>query len=97
MNKDIADIADIADIENIVRHNNNHKSRTYTDEEYKSISEEFLKNIENIKKSDDITKFQKHIQRTVKVSLSKSNLIYFYKALNIDNLTIKNLITKKKK
>lgn len=89
-------IADIADIENIVRHNNNHKSRTYTDEEYKSISAEFLKNIDTIKTSDDITKFQKHIQRTVKVSLSKSNLIYFYKALNIDNLTIKNLITKKK-
>jgi len=84
------------DIENIVRHNNNHKSRTYTDEEYKSISAEFLKNIDTIKTSDDITKFQKHIQRTVKVSLSKSNLIYFYKALNIDNLTIKNLITKKK-
>ena len=90
------DIADIADIENIVRHNNNHKSRTYTDEEYKSISAEFLKNIDTIKTSNDITKFQKHIQRTVKVSLSKSNLIYFYKALNIDNLTIKNLITKKK-
>ena len=46
MNKDIADIADIADIENIVRHNNNHKSRTYTDEEYKRISAEFLKNID---------------------------------------------------
>ena len=87
---------DIMDIENIVRHNNNHKNRTYTDKEYKSISEEFLKNIDNIKTSADITKFQKHIQRTVKVSLSKSNLIYFYKALNIDNLTIKNLITKKK-
>jgi ELP3 family radical SAM enzyme/protein acetyltransferase len=87
---------DIMDIENIARHNNNHKNRTYTDKEYKSISEEFLKNIDNIKTSADITKFQKHIQRTVKVSLSKSNLIYFYKALNIDNLTIKNLITKKK-
>ena len=90
------DIKNIMDIENIVRHNNNHKNRTYTDKEYKSISEEFLKNIDNIKTSADITKFQKHIQRTVKVSLSKSNLIYFYKALNIDNLIIKNLITKKK-
>jgi ELP3 family radical SAM enzyme/protein acetyltransferase len=96
MNNDNQNIADNVDIENIVRHNNNHKNRTYTDEEYKSISDEFLKNIENIKTSDDITKFQKHIQRTVKVSLSKSNLIYFYKALNIDNLNIKNLITKKK-
>ena len=96
MNKNNQNIVDNVDIENIVRHNNNHKSRTYTDEEYKSISDEFLKNIDTIKTSDDITKFQKHIQRTVKVSLSKSNLIYFYKALNIDNLTIKNLITKKK-
>ena len=55
-----------------------------------------MKSIEHIKTNDDITKFQKHIQRTLKVSLSKSNLIYFYKSLNIDNLTIKNLITKKK-
>lgn len=37
------DIMDIMDIENIARHNNNHKNRTYTDKEYKSISEEFLK------------------------------------------------------
>ena len=69
MNKDNQNIADNVDIENIARHNNNHKSRTYTDEEYTSISAEFLKNIDNIKTNDDITKFQKHIQRTVKVSL----------------------------
>jgi ELP3 family radical SAM enzyme/protein acetyltransferase len=91
----------ITDIENIVsnniiKHNNNHKNKTYTEEEYKNISTEFMKSIEHIKTNDDITKFQKHIQRTLKVSLSKSNLIYFYKSLNIDNLTIKNLITKKK-
>jgi ELP3 family radical SAM enzyme/protein acetyltransferase len=91
----------ITDIENIVsnkiiRHNNNHKNKTYTDEEYNNISGEFMKSIENIKTNEDITRFQKHIQRTFKISLSKSNLIYFYKSLNIDNLTIKNLITKKK-
>lgn len=81
---------------NIIKHNNNHKNKTYTEEEYNNISTEFMKSIEHIKTNDDITKFQKHIQRTFKISLSKSNLIYFYKSLNIDNLIIKNLITKKK-
>ena len=77
---------------NIIKHNNNHKNKTYTEEEYNNISTEFMKSIEHIKTNDDITKFQKHIQRTFKISLSKSNLIYFYKSLNIDNLIIKNLI-----
>jgi ELP3 family radical SAM enzyme/protein acetyltransferase len=41
-------------------------------------------------------RFQKHIQRTYKITLSKSNLIYFYNYLNINNLAFKKLITKKK-
>lgn len=77
-------------------HSNNHKSRTYTNEEYNTISFELTKNIENLKTPYDITKFQKNIQRSYKISLSKANLIYFYNSLGIDNLALKKLITKKK-
>jgi len=91
------------DIENICgnnslssKHSNNHKTRTYTNEEYNIVSFELNKNIENLKTAEDITKFQKHIQRSYKISLSKANLIYFYNSLDIDNLALKRLITKKK-
>ena len=78
------------------QHSNNHKLRTYTNEEYNTISFELTKNIENLKTPYDITKFQKNIQRSYKISLSKANLIYFYNSLGIDNLALKKLITKKK-
>lgn len=91
------------DIENICgnnplssKHSNNHKTRTYTNEEYNIVSFELNKNIENLKTAEDITKFQKHIQRSYKISLSKANFIYFYNSLDIDNLALKRLITKKK-
>ena len=49
----------ITDIENIVsnkivKHNNNHKNKTYTEEEYNNISGEFMKSIEDIKTNEDI-------------------------------------------
>ena len=87
------------DIENIcgnnTRHSNNHKQRFYTDKEYAIVSAEMLQQIPSLKTPDDINKFQKYIQRTHKISLSKANLIYFYNSLGIDNLPFKKLITKK--
>jgi len=88
------------DIENIcgnnTRHSNNHKQRFYTDKEYAIVSAEMLQQIPYLKTPDDITKFQKYIQRAHKISLSKANLIYFYNILGINNLPFKKLITKKK-
>lgn len=99
--EDVAGIADgIADVEGGVNrsHNNNHKSRIFADKEYEIISRELKSNIEDgrLTTSQDIMKFQKHIQRTHKITLSKANLIYFYNSLNIDNLALKKLFTKKK-
>ena len=50
----------------------------------------------NFKTNNDIHKFQKYIQRNYKITLSKANLIIFYNYLNLNNLNLKNLITKKK-
>jgi ELP3 family radical SAM enzyme/protein acetyltransferase len=88
----------IQDIENMctIKHNNYHKKTEYDDGEKEIISKELNDNIEKLKCDSDITRFQKHIQRTYKITLSKSNLIYFYNTLGIDNLAFKKLITKKK-
>lgn len=88
----------ITDIENIcsIKHNNDHKKRDFNDRDINIISKELYENINNLKCDNDIMRFQKHIQRTYKISLSKSNLIYFYNYLNINNLSFKKLITKKK-
>ena len=87
----------ITDIENIgsIKHNNDHKKRDFNDRDINIISKELYENINNLKCDNDIMRFQKHIQRTYKITLSKSNLIYFYNYLNINNLAFKKLITKK--
>jgi alanine dehydrogenase len=87
---------DIENIVNITKHSNNYKNTIYTDNEYKIVSNELISNIESLRTSEDVIKFQKNIQRKYKISLSKANLIYFYKSLNLDNNNLKNLITKKK-
>ena len=87
---------DIENIVNITKHSNNYKNTIYTDEEYKIVSNELISNIESLRTNEDVIKFQKNIQRKYKISLSKANLIYFYKSLNLDNNNLKNLITKKK-
>lgn len=88
----------ILDIENMctTKHDNYHKKTEYDDREKEIISKELNDNIEKLKCDSDITRFQKHIQRTYKITISKSNLIYFYNTLGIDNLAFKKLITKKK-
>ncbi len=87
---------DIENIVNITKHSNNYKNTIYTDEEYNIVSNELISNIESLRTNEDVIKFQKNIQRKYKISLSKANLIYFYKSLNLDNNNLKNLITKKK-
>ena len=91
------------DIENIVekkhaiiKHYNDYKNTIYTEKEYNIVSKELINNIENIQNDKDVIKFQKDIQKKYKISLSKSNLIYFYNSLNLNNINLKKLITKKK-
>jgi len=89
------------DIENVVenkinKHSNNYKNTIYTDEEYDIISKELISNINKIHNNNDVIIFLKHMQKKYKISLSKSNLIFFYKSLNLDNNNLKKLITKKK-
>jgi len=81
---------------NIIKHQNDYKNTIYTEEEYNIVSKELIENIENIQNDKDVIKFQKDIQKKYKISLSKSNLIYFYKSLNLNNSNLKKLITKKK-
>ena len=71
---------DIENIVNITKHSNNYKNTIYTDNEYKIVSNELISNIETLRTSEDVIKSQKNIQRKYKISLSKANLIYFYKS-----------------
>ena len=85
----------ITDIENL-KHSNTHKDTVFNDKEFNIIKNEFENNYLNFKTNNDIHKFQKYIQRNYKITLSKANLIIFYNYLNLNNLNLKNLITKKK-
>jgi len=84
------------DIENLIKHDNNHKDKTFNEQDYKIISEEFLDNIDNLKSNRDIIIFQKNIQKKYKITISKCNLMFFYNSLKIENIMLKKLITKKK-
>jgi ELP3 family radical SAM enzyme/protein acetyltransferase len=84
------------DIENLIKHDNNHKDKTFNEQDYKIISEEFLDNIDNLKSNSDIIIFQKNIQKKYKITISKCNLMFFYNSLKIENIMLKKLITKKK-
>ena len=85
----------ITDIENL-KHSNTHKDIVFNDKEFNIIKNEFENNYLNFKTNNDIHKFQKYIQRNYKITLSKANLIIFYNYFNLNNLNLKNLITKKK-
>ena len=84
------------DIENIIKHDNNHKNKIFNEKEYEIISREFLDKINSIDSNEDIALFQKYIQKNFKITISKCNLMFFYNSLNIDNIKLKKLITKKK-
>ena len=84
------------DIESLIKHDNNHKDKIFNETDYKIISEELLNNIDNLKSNSDIIIFQKNIQKKYKITISKCNLMFFYNSLNIENIMLKKLITKKK-
>jgi len=84
------------DIESLIKHDNNHKDKVFNEKDYKIISEELLNNIDNLKSNSDIIIFQKNIQKKYKITISKCNLMFFYNSLNIENIMLKKLITKKK-
>jgi len=84
------------DIESLIKHDNNHKDKIFNEKDYKIISEELLNNIDNLKSNSDIIIFQKNIQKKYKITISKCNLMFFYNSLNIENIMLKKLITKKK-
>lgn len=51
---------------------------------------------EDFKNITDVEKFRLNIQRKYKIVLSKPDLITIYNNLNIDDINLKNIITKKK-
>lgn len=60
------------------------------------IIEEFAKHKDQIKSKADLEKFKKRIQKEYKHTLSNAELIKIYNILNIEDLGLKKLITKKK-
>lgn len=87
--QDIQDIKDIQDIEDIVNKN----SSTV---KWDSLVEEFLNNFETITSRETLDKFKKYIQKKHKITLSNVDLIKMYNETKMDNITLKNIITKKK-
>lgn len=85
---------EIIDIENIQK--NTHKQSTFSKEQWKKLEYEFINSYEEFNTHADIVKFKKKIQQKYKISISKCDLIKLYNNLNIDNLSVKNLIIKKK-
>lgn len=88
------ELHNIHDIEDLHHHNNNHKKDTFTKEQWDTFIEEF-KNYK-IETNKDLVKFKLHIQRTHKVILSNCHLIKIYNNLDLNNIDLKNIITKKK-
>lgn len=78
----------ITDIEDI---------QTYPRSDIKEeIIEEFAKHKDKIRSKADLEKFKKRIQKEYKHTLSNAELIKIYNILNIEDLELKKLITKKK-
>ena len=80
------------DIEDI----NKHKYKEFDDKIWKNLISDFEEQYENFKSKKDVIIFQKNMQRKYKICLSNCDLIKIYRYLNIDNVFLKNLITKKK-
>ena len=94
----IIDIEDIGNSSDINHLNNvkEHKIPSHTPEQWDDLVNEF-KNYQNtIKSRQDLDKFKKHIQKIYKVTISNSELIKIYNFLQINDLDLKNIITKKK-
>jgi ELP3 family radical SAM enzyme/protein acetyltransferase len=92
-------ILDIEDMGMLTKANNvctEHKAPTYTPEQWDDLVNEFKVYQNTIKTRQDLDKFKKHIQKVYKVTVSNAELIRIYNFLNINDLELKNIITKKK-
>jgi ELP3 family radical SAM enzyme/protein acetyltransferase len=85
---------EIIDIENIQK--NTHKQSTFSKQQWKKLEDEFINSYKEFNTQADIVKFKKKLQQKYKLSISKCDLIKLYNNLNIDDLSVKNLIIKKK-
>ena len=84
----------MCDIENIVI--NSHKNNNYSTEIWDNLLNEFKKNYILFETHKDVLIFKKNIQKKFKITISNCDLIKLYNTLNIDNIKVKDLITKKK-
>ena len=80
------------DIENI----NLHKKKDYSEITWNNLIIEFQNNYNSFETRKDIIIFQKKLQKLYKVTVSNCDLIKIYNYLKLNNIKIKNLITKKK-
>lgn len=81
------------DIEDI---NKQHKKKTFDENIWQNLLNNFKSHYENFETKKDVIIFQKNMQRKYKISLSNCDLVKLYEELKIDNIKIKNLIIKKK-
>ena len=81
------------DIEDIRKE---HKKNNYSEEIWNNLIIEFKDNYEFFETNRDIINFQKKLQRKYKVTVSNCDLIKIYNFLELNNIKVKNLITKKK-
>ena len=81
------------DIEDIRKE---HKKINYSEEIWNNLIIEFKDNHEFFETKRDIINFQKKLQRKYKVTVSNCDLIKIYNFLELNNIKLKNLITKKK-
>ena len=66
----------------------------FTNDQWEILINEFM--ISKIHSKEDLNKFQKYIQRKHSMVVSNCHLIKIYKHLKLDNINLKNIITKKK-
>ena len=81
------------DIEDI---NKQHKKKTFDENIWQNLLNSFKAHYEKFETKKDIIIFQKNMQKKYKITLSHCDLIKLYEELKINNIKIKNLITKKK-
>lgn len=81
------------DIEDIRKE---HKKNNYSEEIWNNLIIEFKDNYEFFETNRDIIIFQKKLQKKYKVTVSNCDLIKIYNFLELNNIKVKNLITKKK-
>lgn len=81
------------DIEDI---NKEHKKKIFDNNIWCKLLKDFESLYEKFETKKDIIIFQKNMQKKYKITLSHCDLIKLYEELKINNIKIKNLITKKK-